>query len=226
MLTLKYIAYAYLFISLYHALKFVDDPEFRKVASATNQDKFRLDLMHPAFRGMMFFILLAITALSWPLGAYYKVKASYGNWKARKIMESILREQGIGMESRWPVYKCHKQVRAFKIKGIVNKANPDPTGQTAAASYGAFIFSDGTNGCVADAHFMTKHNPQVGGYIVVYEDGYTSYSPAKAFEEGYTRIDPIGSHERSGQKAQQDEKNRHLSQVAAAIANVKSAEQP
>ena len=28
----------------------------------------------------------------------------------------------------------------------------------------------------------------VGGYYVRYEDGYESWSPAKAFEEGYTRI--------------------------------------
>jgi hypothetical protein len=28
-----------------------------------------------------------------------------------------------------------------------------------------------------------------GGYYVRYEDGYESWSPAKAFEEGYTRVD-------------------------------------
>jgi hypothetical protein len=223
MLTLKYIAYAYLFISFYHALKFVDDPEFRKV----KQDKFPLDLMHPAFRGLMFFILLAITALSWPLGAYYEVKASYGNWKARKIMESILREQGIGMEPTWPVYKCHKQVRAFKIKGITNKDNPDPKRQSAAISYGAYILpEEGIGYFVADGQFMAKHMPKVGGYIVIYDDNYVSYSPAKAFEEGYTRLDPISYAESSGQRIHEDEKNRHLSQVAAAIANVKSAKQP
>ncbi len=30
--------------------------------------------------------------------------------------------------------------------------------------------------------------PQVGGYCVQYEGGYTSWSPAKEFEEGYTLI--------------------------------------
>ena len=35
--------------------------------------------------------------------------------------------------------------------------------------------------------FMDKHSPQVGGYYVVYKDGYKSYSPAQAFEEGYKR---------------------------------------
>jgi len=39
-----------------------------------------------------------------------------------------------------------------------------------------------------DAKYMRKHKPQVGGYFVVYKDGYKSYSPAQAFEEGYTRL--------------------------------------
>ncbi|HLG97188.1 MAG TPA: hypothetical protein VKX49_12825 [Bryobacteraceae bacterium] len=37
--------------------------------------------------------------------------------------------------------------------------------------------------------YYRKHQPQPGGYFVVYEDGYESFSPAKAFEEGYTRIE-------------------------------------
>jgi len=35
---------------------------------------------------------------------------------------------------------------------------------------------------------MYKHKPEVGGYYVVYADGYKSFSPAQAFEEGYTRV--------------------------------------
>ena len=30
--------------------------------------------------------------------------------------------------------------------------------------------------------------PEVGGYYVVYEDGYKSFSPAGAFESGYTPL--------------------------------------
>ena len=37
--------------------------------------------------------------------------------------------------------------------------------------------------------FVQKHNPQSGGYYVRYEDGYESYSPAEAFESGYTPIE-------------------------------------
>jgi hypothetical protein len=39
-----------------------------------------------------------------------------------------------------------------------------------------------------DQAYMDKHKPEVGGYFVQYDDGYKSFSPAKAFEEGYTRI--------------------------------------
>ena len=37
---------------------------------------------------------------------------------------------------------------------------------------------------------MLKHQPTVGGYYVVYKDGYKSFSPADAFESGYTRVTP------------------------------------
>lgn len=43
--------------------------------------------------------------------------------------------------------------------------------------YGAFT---------VDAAYVRKHQPQVGGYYVVYKDGYKSFSPADAFEDGYT----------------------------------------
>jgi hypothetical protein len=37
-----------------------------------------------------------------------------------------------------------------------------------------------------DSFWVAKHEPWVGGYIVVYDDNYTSFSPEKAFDEGYT----------------------------------------
>ena len=40
-----------------------------------------------------------------------------------------------------------------------------------------------------DAAYLRKHNPQAGGYYVVYADGYKSFSPAEPFEDGYTRIE-------------------------------------
>ena len=39
---------------------------------------------------------------------------------------------------------------------------------------------------VCSAEWVFKYAPHVGGYFVRYKDGYESYSPAAAFEEGYS----------------------------------------
>ena len=38
------------------------------------------------------------------------------------------------------------------------------------------------------AEVVSRYFPTTGDYYVVYADGYKSISPAKAFEEGYTRL--------------------------------------
>lgn len=84
------------------------------------------------------------------------------------------------VERELPKYKCHKEVWALKIEGI--KVHSDP-------SVGEIIpFDAGYAPFVVTEAYMKKHNPQPGGYYVVYDDGYTSYSPAAAFEKGYTKI--------------------------------------
>jgi hypothetical protein len=35
---------------------------------------------------------------------------------------------------------------------------------------------------------FATYSGDIGGYYVVYEDGYKSFSPASAFENGYTRL--------------------------------------
>jgi|SRR5579863_3139730 len=76
-------------------------------------------------------------------------------------------------------YKCHKEVEAFKIAGIA----PD------GGSVSVLLAEDGDgDGIAVDEAFMAKHNPQPGGYYVRYADGYQSFSPAQAFEEGYTPL--------------------------------------
>lgn len=85
-----------------------------------------------------------------------------------------------------PKYKCQKEVWALKIAHIERrrlKENEEDDGamliMPADHGYGSFW---------VDADFVRKHGPHVGGYYVVYKDGYKSFSPAEAFEEGYTRI--------------------------------------
>lgn len=86
------------------------------------------------------------------------------------------------MEDReMPKYRSHKEVHALKILKVQDDLDPNE-GRTivpADEGYGPFP---------VDAGYVRKHNPQAGGYYVVYQDGYKSWSPAEAFEGGYTRI--------------------------------------
>jgi hypothetical protein len=89
-----------------------------------------------------------------------------------------------------PRYQCHKQVWALKIAAISHLPNPDTTAQSAAASYGATITpADGSYAPFdVSPEFVTRHNPVEGGYYVVYDDGYKSFSPAAAFDAGYSPV--------------------------------------
>lgn len=85
-----------------------------------------------------------------------------------------------------PKYKCHKIVWALKIADIKR----DGEGEDRESDGSAMITpeEDGYAPFKVDLEYMNKHKPQVGGYYVVYADGYKSFSPAKAFESGYVRI--------------------------------------
>ncbi|MHA1470576.1 MAG: DUF2829 domain-containing protein [Candidatus Asgardarchaeia archaeon] len=43
--------------------------------------------------------------------------------------------------------------------------------------------------------YLDKHKPVVGGYWVKHKDGHESFSPAEAFESGYTLVDRLPSQE-------------------------------
>lgn len=78
-----------------------------------------------------------------------------------------------------PQYKCHKVVRAAKIIGVGRIGDND-----AVALEGAF-----DDPCLILPYGWTyKHRPEHGGYLVAYDDDYLSYSPAAAFEAGYSLI--------------------------------------
>lgn len=83
-------------------------------------------------------------------------------------------------------YKCHKVVEAGKIVQINwETERPDWPGGKGMV----FLDNKKTGELVPiDRGWFEKHEPEVGGYFVRYADGYTSYSPAEAFESGYTEI--------------------------------------
>ena len=74
-------------------------------------------------------------------------------------------------------YQCHKIVKAMKISAIEITVNGSVT-LTGEDGYEILV----------SASWLEKHEPKIGGYYVRYEDGYSSWSPAGAFESGYTEI--------------------------------------
>lgn len=79
-----------------------------------------------------------------------------------------------------PRYRSHKIVHALQIESV--KRLPDGSALLAWVNqdYAPFPVS---------AAFVHKHGPQPGGYYIIYADGYQSFSPAEAFESGYTLLE-------------------------------------
>lgn len=76
-------------------------------------------------------------------------------------------------------YKCHKVVEAAKITSV-------------SPQYIAENEKSAVVDVVADGETFTlpivRNSPSIGDYVVRYEDGYLSWSPANPFEEGYTLL--------------------------------------
>lgn len=80
-------------------------------------------------------------------------------------------------------YKSHKTVKAAKITAIDTAAG-------AVEGWELRIHTDdgGATEYKKNAAIFARYMPVVGDYFVVYSDEYVSFSPAKAFEEGYAEI--------------------------------------
>jgi len=87
-----------------------------------------------------------------------------------------------GADREMPRYRCHKVVWALKIAEL----KYDGHGENGSAVITPV--EQGYAPFPIDAAYVQKHKPQPGGYYVVYEDGYKSFSPGQAFVEGYARI--------------------------------------
>jgi hypothetical protein len=80
-----------------------------------------------------------------------------------------------------PKYQCHKVVRAAKIASAEHIGGHEFSLQLMLDS-GRMSHSYIHLGAATNASAL------VGKYLVQYDDGYESVSPAKAFEEGYTLV--------------------------------------
>ena len=85
-----------------------------------------------------------------------------------------------GAMAEMPRYRCHKIVHALKIKSV-EQYSLDGRHVTFADEKFKLAF-------VSEVLFA-RFEPKAGDYYVVYADGYKAFSPAAAFEEGYTLID-------------------------------------
>ena len=94
-----------------------------------------------------------------------------------------------GMEM--PRYRCHKEVWALKLCSITRDEMTKDWALVPADNRYAPIMVSGT--------WIAMRCPSRGegdyGYYVKYDDGYDSWSPTKAFEEGYTLLTPPSSQD-------------------------------
>lgn len=92
-----------------------------------------------------------------------------------------------GAATEMPRYQCHKKVWALKIAAI--EFEKDGKAKIAPADHGYAPFET-----------RVRYRERFGGdeadlgYYVLYEgDGYESWSPTKAFEDGYTPLASVGT---------------------------------
>ena len=81
-----------------------------------------------------------------------------------------------GVSTPMPRYQCHKEVWALKIVDVLQ-----------AGRNTVLLVEHPFAPIGVTPEWAEKHKPEAGGYYVQYKDGYTSYSPETAFEEGYTK---------------------------------------
>lgn len=74
-------------------------------------------------------------------------------------------------------YVSHKIVEAGVIIGISQGPDIDVAPWVDVEGFGRINVPRG---------FTARGTPEIGDYLVKYEDGYLSWSPKEAFEQGYT----------------------------------------
>ena len=88
-----------------------------------------------------------------------------------------------------PMYQCHKKVWALKILKVQKDSDKAREENRESDGSAMLEFEDDRYSPIkVDSAYMRKHDPKPGGYYVVYPGGYKSWSPAEAFESGYSII--------------------------------------
>ncbi len=93
-----------------------------------------------------------------------------------------------GAAVQLPRWRSHKEVYGDKITEVRTLSPPDPNDE-AIRDDTRIRWIIACGGIVTvTKDLIARGAPSVGDYFVQYDDGYKSWSPAKAFEEGYTRL--------------------------------------
>lgn len=103
---------------------------------------------------------------------------SHIGWMPKEMFESKFRRRS-DSKARLETYVSHKRVQAGKILFMAKDEINDRL---------MLHINSMANILPVPLAFLDRHKPENGGYYVRYADGYESYSPAKAFEEGYTLV--------------------------------------
>lgn len=85
----------------------------------------------------------------------------------------------MSLDHELPRYRCHKQVWALKIAAIEMLQDGRAVIAPSEHDYDTFT---------TDGLFPFKGSEADLGYYIQYADGYISWSPTKAFKDGYTLI--------------------------------------
>jgi hypothetical protein len=98
-------------------------------------------------------------------------------------MDAVITSHGPGPKGAGlPYYKCHKVVQAAKIKAVLMSY------AGSVLDSATIMFECGATQVHVDAQWVSKHDPAMGGYYVLYAEGDSGYSPAHVFEKGYARL--------------------------------------
>jgi hypothetical protein len=91
------------------------------------------------------------------------------------------------VEAEMPRYISHKQVWALELDCVDHNADGSSVLTFRDNGYSPILIP-------ASSDIFARYKPVQGDFYVVYADGYKSFSPRKAFLEGYVKL-PSGSQQ-------------------------------
>jgi hypothetical protein len=86
-----------------------------------------------------------------------------------------------GAKRELPKYKSYKEVWALEIAKVIRHEE--------GGDYGVSFKEGGFAPVALPPEMFSRYTPVPGDFYVVYADGYRSFSPRKAFLEGYNAIE-------------------------------------